>query len=102
MAVAMRVLRTIAGVLVWLVATVLLIVALVLCLSVLLLPVGLLVGRVALRLYRVGIRLLLPRPRDLSRGIRKEGRRWRRKIPLPAPSRKRSGRLATAARKLGR
>jgi hypothetical protein len=102
MAVAMRVLRMFGGVLLWVIATALLIVALVLCLSVLLLPVGLLLGFAALRLYGVGFRLLLPRSRDIRKGLRKEGRRWRRKMPLPGLSRKRSGWLATTARRVKR
>jgi hypothetical protein len=102
MAVAMRVLRVFGGVLMWLVATVLLVVALVLCLSVLLLPVGLLLGFAALRLYGVGLRLLLPRSRDIGKGLRKEGRRWRRKMPLRGLSRKRSGWLARTARRMRR
>ncbi|GAA1185206.1 hypothetical protein [Pseudonocardia alaniniphila] len=95
----MRVLRVFGGVLLWLVATVLLVVALVLCLSVLLLPVGLLLGFAAVRLYGVGFRLLLPRSRDIRKGLRKEGRRWRRKMPLPQ---KRSGWLARTARRVRR
>jgi hypothetical protein len=101
MAVAMRVLRVLGGVLLWLVATVLLVVALVLCVSVLLMPVGLLLGFAALRLYGVGFRLLLPRSRDIRKGLRKEGRRWRRKVPMPTLSRKRSG-LARTARRMRR
>jgi hypothetical protein len=106
MAVAMRVLRVVVGVLIWLVATILLVVALVLCLSVLLLPVGLLLGFVALRLYGVGLRLLLPRSRDIRRGLRREGRRWRRKIPLremlPKRGRRpKAGWVARTARRAG-
>jgi hypothetical protein len=102
MAVAMRVLRVFGGVLLWLVATVLLVVALVLCVSVLLMPVGLLLGFAALRLYGVGFRLLLPRSRDIRKGLRKEGRRWRRNMPVPRLSRKRSGWLARTARRMRR
>ena len=96
----MRVLRVFGGVLLWLVATVILVVALVVCLSVLLMPVGLLLGFAALRLYGVGLRLLLPRSRDIRKG--KEGRRWRRKMPLRGLSRKRTGWLARTARRVRR
>ena len=97
-----RVLRAFGGVLLWLVATVLLVVALVLCLSVLLLPVGLLLGFAAVRLYGLGLRLLLPRSRDIRKGLLKEGCRWRGKMPLCGLSPKRSGWPARTARRVGR
>jgi hypothetical protein len=99
----MRVLRVIAGVVVWLVASVLVVVAVLLCVSILLLPVGLLLGLAALRLYGVGLRLLLPRPRDIDRGIRRAARRWWRRNPLSPKRglRSRPGRLRRAARRLG-
>ncbi|MHA6797648.1 hypothetical protein ACVGVM_29700 (plasmid) [Pseudonocardia bannensis] len=68
--------------LIWFVATILLLLALVLSVTVLLLPVGLLLGLAALRLYRVGLGLLLPRPREVRKGVRKQVRRWRRKGPV--------------------
>lgn len=77
----MRVLRFLAAVVIWLLATVLMILAIVLSLTILLLPVGLLLGRYALKLYRKGAALLLPRPRDLEKGVRKVGRRWRKRVP---------------------
>jgi hypothetical protein len=78
----MMALRVVGAVLVWLVATILLVLALVLSVTVLLLPVGLLLGLAALRLYRVGLGLLLPRPRDVRKGVRKQVRRWRKKGPV--------------------
>jgi hypothetical protein len=77
--VAMRALRGLGALLLWLVASLLLVVAIVLCVTVVLLPVGLLVGVLALRLYRLGLSLLLPRKRDLERGVRKEVGRWRKR-----------------------
>ena len=79
----MRALRGLGALLLWLVATLLLVVAIVLCVTVVLLPVGLLLGVLALRLYRLGLSLVLPRKRDLERGVRKEVRkevgRWRKR-----------------------
>jgi hypothetical protein len=74
----MRALRAVAGVLVWLLASVLLLLAIVLCLTVLLLPVGLALGFVAVRLYALGLRLFLPRGRDIEKGVRKQARRWKK------------------------
>jgi hypothetical protein len=65
--------------LLWLVASLLLAVAIILCITVVLLPVGLLLGILALRLYRLGLSLVLPRKRDLERGVRKEVGRWKKR-----------------------
>jgi hypothetical protein len=72
----MRALRALAGVLVWLVASLLLLLAVVLGVSIVLLPVGIVLGLAALRLYGVGLRLFLPRSRDIEKGVRKQARRW--------------------------
>jgi hypothetical protein len=74
----MRALRAVAGVLVWLVASLLLVLAIVLCISVLLLPVGLVLGFAAIRLYALGLRLFLPRGRDIEKGVRTQARRWKK------------------------
>jgi hypothetical protein len=74
----MRALRAVAGVLVWLLASLLLVLAIVLSVSVLLLPVGLVLGFAAIRLYAVGLRLFLPRGRDIAKGVRKQARRWKK------------------------
>jgi len=76
----LRVLRTAGAALVWLLATVLLVLAGVLSLTLVLLPVGLLLGYLAFRLYRIGLRLALPRARDVTKGVRKDARRWRRTL----------------------
>jgi hypothetical protein len=76
----LRVLRTAGAALTWLLATVLLVLAVVLSLTLVLLPVGLLLGYLAFRLYRIGLRLALPRARDVTKGVRKEARRWRRTL----------------------
>jgi hypothetical protein len=77
----MRPLRVLAAVAVCLLATVLLVLAAVLALTIVLLPLAVLLGFVALRLYALGVRLALPRGRDIQKGVRKEVRRWRRKLP---------------------
>jgi hypothetical protein len=80
---AVRVLRGLAALLLWLVATLLLVVAVILSITVVLLPIGLLLGFLALRLYRLGLGLVLPRKRDVARGVRKEVQeqvgRWRKR-----------------------
>jgi hypothetical protein len=73
-----RGLRALAGVLVWLLASLLLVLAIILSITILLLPVGLVLGFAAIRLYAVGLRLLLPRGRDLEKGVRKQARRWKK------------------------
>jgi hypothetical protein len=67
----MRVLRGAAAVPLLVLALVLSVVALVLCLTLVLLPVGLIVGFAALRLFRMALKLLMPRPADVQRGVRK-------------------------------
>jgi hypothetical protein len=98
----MRVLRSLAAVLIWLVASLLLVVSIVLCVTILLLPVGLLLGFVALRLYVVGFGLLLPRSREIEKGVRKQARRWWRKSPLRGLSAKRTRRRTRKIMRLGR
>jgi hypothetical protein len=74
-----RALRALAGVLVWLLASVLLLLAVVLSVSVLLLPFGIVLGLAALRLYGLGLRLFLPRSRDIEKAVRKQARGWWRR-----------------------
>ena len=62
----------VGAVLAWLVATVLLILAIVLSVTLVLLPVGLLLGFASFRLYRLGLKLIMPRPSDIQKGVRKE------------------------------
>jgi hypothetical protein len=76
----MRFLRGVAAIPVFVIATVLLIVAVVLCVTILLLPLGVPLAFLAIRLYAAGVRLLLPRHKDVKRGLRAE---WRRRTKLP-------------------
>lgn len=57
----MRLLRGLAGVLLWIVALVLALVAVVLCVTVLLLPLGLPLLGYARRLFTFAVRLIFPR-----------------------------------------
>jgi hypothetical protein len=98
----MRALRSLAAVLIWLVASLLLVLSIVLCITILLLPVGILLGLVSLRLYAVGFGLLLPRSRDIEKGVRKQARRWWRKSPLRELSRRRTRRGTRKIMRLGR
>ncbi len=79
----MWVLRSLAALLIWLVASLLLVVSIVVCVTILL-PIGVFLGLVSLRLDGVGFGLLLPRSRDIEKGVRKQVRRWWRKSPVRA------------------
>jgi hypothetical protein len=68
----MRVLRGIGAMLVWLLATVVIIVAALLCITLILLPLGLPLMAVGLRLYGYGVQLMIPRAKDVKRGMRKK------------------------------
>ena len=98
----MRVLRSLAAVVIWIVASLLLLVSIVLCVTILLLPVGVMLGLLSVRLYVVGFGLLLPRSRDIEKGVRKQARRWWRKSPLRELSPKRTMRRAPKILQLGR
>ena len=57
----MRILRGVAGALLWIVAAVLGLVAVVLCITIILLPVGLPLLGVSRRVFGMAVRLMLPR-----------------------------------------
>jgi hypothetical protein len=57
----MRILRGMAGALLWIVAAVLGLVAVVLCITIILLPVGLPLLGVSRRVFGMAVRLMLPR-----------------------------------------
>lgn len=57
----MRILRSIAGALLWIVAAVLGLVAVLLCITVIMLPVGLLLLGVSRRVFGIAVQLMLPR-----------------------------------------
>ena len=57
----MRILRGLAGAVLWIVAAVLGLVAIVLCITVILLPIGLALLGVTRRLFGMAVRLMLPR-----------------------------------------
>ena len=69
--VRVRILRGIGAAVVWLLATVVMIVAAVLCITLVLLPLGLPLMGLGLRLYGYGVQLMVPRPPEVKRGIRK-------------------------------
>lgn len=81
----MRVLRWLAGALVWILALVVGLVAGVLCITILLLPLGLPLLAGARRLFGTATKLMLPRAmtspvEELGRSVRKRGRKARRKL----------------------
>ena len=94
----MRIVRTIGAVLAWLLATVLLVLAVVLSVTIVLLPVGVLLGIASFRLYKLGLKWALPRTADVTKGVRKEARRWRRQLELPNLRRSRPFRRRGARR----
>jgi hypothetical protein len=67
----MRVMRGAASIVISLLATVLLVVSMVLSITLILLPLGVPLMFLAFRLYGYGVQLMLPRPRDVERNIRK-------------------------------
>ena len=67
----MRVIRGAASVVVSLLATVVLVVSLVLSITLILLPLGVPLMFLAFRLYGYGVQLMLPRPGEVKRNIRK-------------------------------
>ncbi len=91
----MRIVRTVGAVAVWLLATVLLVLAAVLCLTILPAPVGALIGFAAFRLYKLGLAWALPRPTDVRKTVRRQGRRWRSRAGLRPPRRSRRRRRRT-------
>jgi hypothetical protein len=68
----MRALRGAASIVIWLLATVLLVVSLVLCVTLILLPLGVPLMLFALRLYGYGVQLMMPRPAEVKRHVRKQ------------------------------
>jgi hypothetical protein len=93
----MRLLRGLAGALLWIVASLLGLVAVILCLTVLLLPLGLPLLGLARRLFALATKLLLPRaiahPVDEARG------RFKRKVKDAAPDPKTARRLSKKSKK---
>jgi hypothetical protein len=101
----MRALRAAGAVLLMVLGALLLVVALVLCVTIILLPLGILLGFVAVKLWKCALHLLLPRPADVRRGLRK-GFRVRevraavaRAGPRTARQRKRLSKKARKARR---
>jgi hypothetical protein len=110
----MRLLRGLAGALLWILSLVLVLVALLLCVTVILLPVGIPLLGYARRLFFFSLRLVLPRAlahpvktteqsmqktgkttkkdvadgtqqmKDLGRGAKKKAKRGRKHVALPS------------------
>jgi hypothetical protein len=93
-----RALRGSGAVLLLVLALVLSVLALVLSLTLVLLPVGLVVGYAAVRLFRTATKLLLPRPADVRRGVRK-GLRVREVSAAAARAEKSAKRFGKRAKK---
>ena len=82
----MRIVRTLGALVAWLLATVFLVLAVVLSVTIVLLPVGVLLGIASLRLYKLGLKWAFPRTADIKKGVRKQSRRWRRRLRSPSPT----------------
>jgi hypothetical protein len=95
----MRILRGIAGTLLWIAAAVLGLVAIVLCITVILLPVGLSLLWVSRRLFGMAVRLMLPR--DVAHPVKQGQKGLRRQIDGASNQIKKS-KPGKAAAKAGR
>jgi hypothetical protein len=95
----MRVLRGMAGALLWMVAAVLGLVAVVLCFTVILLPVGLPLLGVSRRVFGVAVPLMLPR--EVAHPVEQTGKRLRGQID-DAGSQIKKSKPGKAASKAGR
>ena len=74
----MGILKRLAAVLVWLLATVLTVVAVILCVTLILLPLGVPLMGVAIRMYGLGVKLMLPSLPDASDVGGSAKRSWHR------------------------
>ena len=74
----MRAIRMVGAFLVCVLATVLFVLAVVLSITLVLLPVGLAVGYLAIRLYKISVLLALPRPKDFTKGPKRQVRGLRK------------------------
>ena len=74
----MRAIRMVGAFLVCVVATVFFVLAVVLSITLVLLPVGLAVGYLAIRLYKISVHLALPRPKDFTKGPKRQVRGLRK------------------------
>ena len=95
----MRILRGVAGALLWIVAAVLGLVAVVFCITVILLPVGLPLLGVSRRVFGMAVRLMLPR--EVAHPVEQTGKRVRGQID-DASSQIKKSKPGKAAAKTGR
>jgi hypothetical protein len=104
----MRLLRGIAGALLWIVSALLGLVAVILCLTIILLPVGLPLLGYARRLFTLSLKLMLPRavshPVDtVGKSMRRSGHKAKGELSAAAPDvkkiRKRTRKKARRVRK---
>jgi hypothetical protein len=95
--VLMRLLRGIAGALLWIVASLLGLVAVVLCATLILLPIGLPLLNYARKLFGMATRLLLPRV--VAHPVAETRSRLGKKVKAAAPDKKTAKRLAKGSKK---
>jgi|SRR5215211_341829 len=95
----MRILRGIAGALLWIVAALLGLVAVVLCITLILLPLGLPLLGVSRRLFGMAVRLMLPR--EVAHPVEQGQKRLRHQID-DASSQIKKSKPGKAAAKAGR
>ena len=94
----MRLIRGVAGALLWIVSAVLGLVAVILCVTIILLPVGIPLLGYARRLFTLSLKLMLPRAvtrpvETAGKSVRKQGRKTAAKAAkLPKQSRRRARR----------
>lgn len=97
--VLMRIMRGMAGALLWIVAAVLGLVAVVLCITIILLPAGLPLLGVSRRLFGTAVRLMLPR--EVAHPVKQGRKRLGRQID-DASSQMKKSKPGKAATKAGR
>jgi hypothetical protein len=103
----MRLLRGLAGALLWIVSGLVGLVAVILCVTIILLPVGLPLLGYARRLFTLSLKMILPRVvthpvETADKAMQKRGRKARRQVAAAAPDtkklRKRTGKKARKIR----
>ena len=92
----MRVLRGMAGALLWIVAAVVGLVAVVLCITIILLPVGLPLLGVSRRVFGMAVKLMLPR--EVAHPVKQTGKHLRGQIDDASSQIKKSKPGKTAAK----
>jgi hypothetical protein len=101
----MRLIRGVAGALLWIVSAVLGLVAVILCVTIILLPVGIPLLGYARRLFTLSLKLMLPRAvtrpvETAGKAVREQGRKTADAAKMPKLSRRQTRQARRARKKL--